>query len=96
MSLERHNFNIRHVLSYLFLFDYLSWTESNILRISNSMFFFFLFRASGKILKAYAQDFEALSKDGHLFVVVQNTGYVTADFAVSATLMDTVPIPSVF
>lgn len=57
---------------------------------------FFLFRASGKILKAYAQDFEALSKDGHLFVVVQNTGYVTADFAVSATLMDTVPIPSVF
>lgn len=39
-------------------------------------------RASGKILKAYAQDFEAVSKDGRLFVVVQNTGYVTADFAV--------------
>ena len=44
---------------------------------------FILFRASGKILKAYAQDFEALSKDGHMFVVVQNTGYVTADFSVS-------------
>ncbi|XP_015762006.1 PREDICTED: protein HAPLESS 2-like [Acropora digitifera] len=39
-------------------------------------------RASGKILKAYAQDFEALSKDGHLYVIVQNTGYVTADFSV--------------
>ena len=40
-------------------------------------------RASGKILKAYAQDFESLSQDGHMFVVVQNTGYVTADFSVS-------------
>ena len=34
-------------------------------------------------MKAYAQDFEALSKDGHLYVIVQNTGYVTADFSVS-------------
>ena len=47
-----------------------------------------LIRASGKILKAYAQDFEALSKDGHLYVVVQNTGYVTADFSVSKASMD--------
>ena len=46
---------------------------------------FLWLRASGKILKAYAQDFEALSKDGHLYVVVQNTGYVTADFSVSET-----------
>ena len=46
-----------------------------------------LFRASGKILKAYAQDFEALSKDGHLYVVVQNTGYVTADFSVSLIVL---------
>ena len=48
---------------------------------------FFLFRASGKILKAYAQDFESLSQDGHMFVIVQNTGYVTADFAVSLNLL---------
>ncbi|XP_068682010.1 hapless 2-like isoform X1 [Montipora foliosa] len=39
-------------------------------------------RASGRILKAYAQDFETLSKDGRLYVIVQNTGYVTADFSV--------------
>ena len=49
--------------------------------------FFFLSRASGKILKAYAQDFESLSQDGHMFVIVQNTGYVTADFAVSLNLL---------
>ena len=44
-------------------------------------------RASGKILKAYAQDFESLSQDGHMFVVVQNTGYVTADFSVSLNFL---------
>ena len=49
--------------------------------------FFFLSRASGKILKAYAQDFETLSNDGHMFVIVQNTGYVTADFAVSLNFL---------
>ena len=49
--------------------------------------YFFLSRASGKILKAYAQDFETLSNDGHMFVIVQNTGYVTADFAVSLNIL---------
>lgn len=49
--------------------------------------YFVLSRASGKILKAYAQDFETLSNDGHMFVIVQNTGYVTADFAVSLNFL---------
>ena len=67
-------------------FDYIYWTACeneggpSRLQLINCSFFS---RASGKILKAYAQDFEALSKDGHMFVIVQNTGYVTADFAVS-------------
>ncbi|EDO36432.1 predicted protein [Nematostella vectensis] len=39
-------------------------------------------RAEGKILRAYAQDFEALSRDGNLYVIVQNIGLVTADFYV--------------
>nr|QIC49960.1 hapless 2 [Actinia equina] len=39
-------------------------------------------RATGRILRAYAQDFQALSRDGNLYVIVQNTGLVTADFYV--------------
>lgn len=41
------------------------------------------FRAGGTIVKAFATDFESLSQDGKLHVIVQNTGLVTADYHVS-------------
>lgn len=40
-------------------------------------------RAGGIIVKAFATDFESLSQDGKLHVIVQNTGLVTADYFVS-------------
>lgn len=40
------------------------------------------FRADGVIVKTFANNFDALSQDGELTVVVQNTGLVTADFYV--------------
>ena len=40
-------------------------------------------RAGGVIVKAFATDFESLSQDGQLHVIVQNTGLVTADYFVS-------------
>lgn len=45
------------------------------------------FRASGVIVKAFATDFESLSDNGKLHVIVQNTGLVTADFFVSCILI---------
>ncbi|CAB3989881.1 Hypothetical predicted protein [Paramuricea clavata] len=39
-------------------------------------------RANGIIVKSFATDFDALSQDGTLTVIVQNTGLVTADFYV--------------
>ena len=51
--------------------------------ISDQNTIHFLRRANGKILKAYASDFQALSMNGKMHVEVQNTGYVTADFYVS-------------
>lgn len=44
---------------------------------------FLFFRVFGKILKVYVQDFEIFFKDGYLYVIVQNIGYVIVDFFVS-------------
>ena len=40
-------------------------------------------RASGVIVKAFAEGFESQSRNGLATVVIQNTGFVTADFYVS-------------
>lgn len=40
------------------------------------------FRANGVIVKSFATDFDALSQDGKMTIIVQNTGLVTADFYV--------------
>ena len=39
-------------------------------------------RAPAKIVEAYVGDFEALSNDGELNVMVQNTGKVQSDYTV--------------
>ena len=46
------------------------------------MCFGYFFRANGIIVKSFATDFDALSQDGTMTVIVQNTGLVTADFYV--------------
>ncbi|XP_028409635.1 hapless 2-like [Dendronephthya gigantea] len=40
-------------------------------------------KAGGTIVKAFATNFESLSQDGLLHVIVQNTGLVTADYHVT-------------
>ena len=40
-------------------------------------------RGSGRITDVYAQDFEALVGRGRIYVEVENTGDITADFSVS-------------
>ena len=44
------------------------------------------FRANGIIMKSFATDFDSLSQDGKMTVIVQNTGLVTADFYVCPLL----------
>ena len=46
-----------------------------------------IFRANGIIVKSFATDFDALSQDGKMTVIVQNTGLVTADFYVRSFSM---------
>ena len=43
-----------------------------------------IYSASGRIVSTYATDnFESLKDTGYIYVEVENTGEVTADFAVS-------------
>ena len=39
--------------------------------------------ASGRIVNAYANNFEALKSNGFIYVEIENTGEVTSEFSVS-------------
>lgn len=41
-----------------------------------------MYRSPGRIVEAYIDSFEALSTDGLLTVIVQNTGSITATYQV--------------
>ena len=41
-----------------------------------------LLRSPGRIIETFIQDFTALGGAGQLYVLVQNTGTVTSDYAV--------------
>lgn len=45
-------------------------------------------RATGVIVKAFAEGFESQSRNGLATVVIQNTGFVTADFYVSKMFVE--------
>lgn len=42
-------------------------------------------RSPGEILSLLVKDFEALSRNGHVEIIVGNTGYIASDYWVSVT-----------
>ena len=47
------------------------------------MYVFASCSASGRIVNAYANNFDALKDNGFIYVEIENTGEVTAEFSVS-------------
>ena len=41
-------------------------------------------RANGRIVNAYASNFEALRDNGFVYVEIENTGEITSQFSVSS------------
>lgn len=53
--------------------------------------FCLLLRAPGKIVESYVGDFEALSNNGELMVLVKNTGRVQSDYTVRTLALYSIP-----
>ena len=53
------------------------------LNVLSSLHAFISCSASGRIVNAYANNFDALKDNGFIYVEIENTGEVTSEFSVS-------------